>query len=301
MYGQLAPPDRRIVEFAARQHFVAERGQLSALGISDESIDYRVEVGRLWPVHRGVYAVGRRGLTVRGEWMAAVLASGEDALLSHWSAARLHGFAGGRLRPIHVLAERGHVDSRRGVRDHRTRALHPEDRAERDGIPVTSAARTLLDLGCTVGRPRLRSLWTEAIRMDALDPSALARLLDRTRGRRGVKPLGALLRDHLHLPDDTKPGIETEFATFLRACDLPLPAFNVLVGGYLVDAYWPAHKLIVELDSRTWHGTWEDRERDLARDAELMLLEVRVLHVTTRRLREEPDKLERTLRGLLAG
>jgi hypothetical protein len=299
MSPQLAPPDREIARIAASQHAVIDHDQLESLGLCDQAIKYRVGVGRLHVVHRGVYSVGHRLLTVRGQWMAAVLASGVGALLSHWSAARLLGFAGGRLRPIHVLAERGHVDSRMGLRDHRTRSLHEEDRYERDGIPVTSVARTMLDLACLASWARLKQLWEEAIRIDVLDASALARLLDRTRGRRGVKPLGKLLAHHLHLPDDTRVGLETEFAAFLRERGFPLPSFNVWVGGKLVDAYWPEYGLIVELDSRAWHASWDARERDLVRDGDLMTLGMRVLRVTSRRLREQPDELEQTLRGLM--
>jgi len=299
MGTQLAPPDAEIVRFASGQHHVVHHEQLVALGFSHKAIWFRVQAGRLWPKYRGVYAVGRRDLTFRGEWMAAVLASGEDALLGYWSGGRLWGFAGGRLRPIHVVAQRGHVDSRPGIRDHRTRSLHPEDRDEVDGIPVTSVARTLLDLACVVSWETLRKLWEEAIRIDVLDQGQLERMLARTRGRRGRRPLARLLAEHFHLPDDTRIGVETEFAQFLRDRRFPLPAFNVLVDGKLVDAYYADAKLVIELHSRAFHGSWEAQERDTVRFGELQLAGQRVLPVTPRRLRHEADELEATLRRAL--
>jgi hypothetical protein len=95
-------------------------------------------------------------------------------------------------------------------------------------------------------------------------------------------------------------GVETEFAVFLRGRGFPPPSFNVLVADKLVDAYWPEYGLIVERETRTWHGTWEARERDLVRQEELMRLDLRVPPATTRRLREAPGELERTLRRLMA-
>src|SRR4051794_30921827 len=106
MRGQLPPPDVQMAQLAAEQWGVAAHRQLVGLGLTDRAIDRRLHSGRLHPLHRGVYAVGYARTTVRGEWMAAVLAGGEGALLSHWSAARLWGLVGGRLRPIHVTVTR---------------------------------------------------------------------------------------------------------------------------------------------------------------------------------------------------
>jgi predicted transcriptional regulator of viral defense system len=300
MSSKVAPPDRAIAELAAVQHSLVAHYQLTDLGLDRNAITYRVKAGRLWVKHRGVYAVGQPRVTIHGELMAAVLAGGPDALLSHWSAGRLWGLVGRRLRPIHVTVPRGHVDGHPGTRFHRTRSLHAEDRAVRDRIPVTSVARTLVDLAAVTTPAQLAKAFEEAIRIDLLDPPALARTLERSNGRRGVKRLRRLLVEELHLPDDTRPGVETEFAAYCRARGLPLPAFNVLVGGHLVDAYWPEHRLAVELDSRAWHRTWQARERDLARDADLLAnFGVRVIRITTRRLRQQPDVVEHELRRLL--
>ena len=231
--------------------------------------------------------------------MAAVLAGDEGALLSHWSAARLWGFARGRLRPIHVTVARNGGRKDRGVRFHHPRSVHAQDRAVRDRIPVTSVARTLLDLAAATDEARLLKLFDEAIRLDLLDPSALARLLDRSKGAHGARRLRRLLVEELHLPDDTRPGIEAELAAFCRGRGMPLPAFNVVVAGRVVDGLYVRKRLVIEMDSRAFHDGWRAREADMARDAELMMLGYRVLRVPTRRLREAPDELERTLRALL--
>lgn len=229
--------------------------------------------------------------------MAAVLAGGDRALLGYESAAQLWGLARGRLRPIHVVVARNGGRKDRGLCFHHPRSIDDEDRAIEAGIPVTTVARTLLDAG-----PRLDAakLFEAAIRQELLDPQALARLLERSKGRRGAGALGRLLVEELHLPDDTRAGIETEFAAFLRARRLPLPGFNVLVAGHLMDAYWPKYGLVAELQSRAFHSTWQAQERDAERFAHLQALDYRVLSITARMLRGNPDELERTLRALMA-
>jgi predicted transcriptional regulator of viral defense system len=135
--------DRLIAALAERQHGVVATWQLIALGLSHDDIGYRAQTGRLHRIHRGVYAVGYRKLTRHGHWMAAVLAYGPDAVLSHRSAAALWGVGPGSYK-IGVTTPHS-KRSRKGIRAH-TAALDPEDRTIRDGIPVTSVARTILDL-----------------------------------------------------------------------------------------------------------------------------------------------------------
>jgi very-short-patch-repair endonuclease len=294
------PPDRRVAAMAALQHGVVSREQLLEVGLGSGAIQHRLETGRLFAVHAGVYAVGHTRLTKHGNWMAAALAGGERGLLSHWSAAQLWGLVEGRHRPIHVIVHRNSAGKRSGIHMHRTRSLHPEDRALHSRIPTTSVARTLLDVADRAHWQQMRKLFEDAQRARLLDVPALERLLERTRGRRGKRPLGRLLAEHLRLPPDTKRELEAAFARFICDRDIPEPSYNVLVGDHLVDAYWPAHDLVVELDSRAWHDTWQAHERDTRRDGELLLLGVRVLRVTWRRLEDEPDALERTLRELLS-
>lgn len=282
---------------AAVQHGLVASYQLVETGLHERTIARRIESGHLHPIHRGVYAVGHPHLTRHGRWMAAVLAGGEGALLSHVSAAQLWGLTRGRQLPIHVTVTRNGGRKDRGLRFHHPRSLHEDDRSIRDRIPVTSVARTLLDLA---GTPKIASAFEEAHRIELLDVRALEQLLTRTRGRRGLKTLAALLAEHARPPDDTKPGIETEFAAYCRARLIPVPSFNAYVEDYQVDALWPAEKLVAELDSRGFHSTWEARERDYVRDADLQEWGYDVIRVTARRMRHDGDRLEATIRRLLA-
>jgi hypothetical protein len=294
------PPDRAIASLAARQHGVVAHRQLREIGLGPGAIKYRVRSGRLHGLHRGVYAVAHPAVTMHGDWMAAVLAAGPGALLSHRSAGQLWGIVGGRRRPIAVLVARTSAGKREGLTVHRTRSLHTEDRAVRDRIPVTSVARTLLELGCELDRVEHARVWEEATRLGLLDAHAVARVLERAPGRRPTGQLQALLDEDLWVPDDARAGLEVRFAAFCRSRHLPLPVFNSLVGGYLVDALWAERKLIAELDSRTHHGTWQARERDSERDIRLQETGYRVIRVTWRRLHRDPDTLEASIRRLLA-
>src|SRR5919198_662373 len=126
--------DRLIVALATRQQGVVTLEQLVALGLSRRAIRWRISSGRLHPIHRGVYAVGRPDVTIKGKWMAAVLASGDGAVLSHQSAATLHGFLNARSGRIHVTVPRRTTVARPGIRVHRSTCLAPDDRTEVDGI-----------------------------------------------------------------------------------------------------------------------------------------------------------------------
>src|SRR4051812_25632030 len=142
-------PDAAVAALAGRQHGVVARRQLAALGLRSAAIDRRVAAGRLHPIHRGVYAVGHTVLALRGRWMAAVLAAGPEAVLSHRAAAALWAIRPGTW--IEVTAP--HAPRRRGIVGHRG-TVAPDERTVRDGIPVTTVARTLLDLAAIL-EPRL--------------------------------------------------------------------------------------------------------------------------------------------------
>ncbi|MGH2992344.1 MAG: type IV toxin-antitoxin system AbiEi family antitoxin domain-containing protein [Solirubrobacterales bacterium] len=139
-----ADVDMALARLAERQHGVVARHQLLELGIGSRTIEYRMERARLHPVHRGVYALGRPGLTAHGRWMAALLAHGPDAVLSHRSAACLWGLLHSPRTIIDVTAARRRW-SRDGVDLHRSR-LRADEVVVLDGIPLTSVPRTLLDL-----------------------------------------------------------------------------------------------------------------------------------------------------------
>jgi len=228
--------------------------------------------------------------------MAAVLACGPGALASHRDAGAVWGVRAACSGAVNVI---GKGRSRRGIRVHRARQLHEEDRAVHDGIPVTSLARTLLDLAEVVSRRELERAVEHAERLRLFDLSAIERLLARSHGRRGQSVLQAVIDDWLPGAETTRSGLERRFLALCRDAGLPLPVVNAVVEGYEVDAFWPNKKLVVELDSRTYHHTPTAFEQDRIRDAALQLAGHRVLRITDRRLTREPVTTAEAVRLLL--
>jgi predicted transcriptional regulator of viral defense system len=294
-----SPSDRKIAELAERQHGVVARRQLMALELGPGAIDHRVACGRLHPVHRGVYAVGHPRLMATGLWMAAVLACGPDALLSHRSAAALWGLQSSAASRIDVTAPGRRGRGRPGIMLHRVGRLQDEDRSSRDGIPVTTVARTLLDLAESVSPRQLGRALEEAERLRLLDLQALHSVRDRSPGRQGLRALSILLADGRE-PLEVRSELERRFVELCREANLPLPALNAPVAGHEVDALWLRQRLIVELDGYAFHGTRAAFERDRARDLELQLAGYRVLRVTSRRLDRERPAVAAAVRSLLA-
>jgi very-short-patch-repair endonuclease len=288
-----------IAALAARQYGVVARWQLLELGLTSRAISYRLTVGRLHLVHRGVYAVGHKRISGRGRWMAAVLACGPGSALSHRSGAALWGFLGAASPRIDVTTPRRGGRSIAGVRRHRARRLPPEDTTMVDGIPVTTVARTLFDLAEVLDLSRLERAFEAAERAELLDMRAVLLTAERNPGRRAHKQLHALLPS-LTSPAPTRSELERLFNRLCRLADLPLPQVNVLVKSFEVDAFWPAPRLIVEVDSWEFHKTRAAFERDRARDAQLMLAGYRVIRVTYLQLRDQPKRVAETLRTLLA-
>jgi hypothetical protein len=239
--------------------------------------------GHLHPIHRGVYAVGHRALTRESEWSAAVLAGGLDASLSHDNAGAHFSFVE-NPRGIHVTAPTLH--HRAGITFHRA-TLHPDDRTIHDGIPVTTPARTLLDLAATLPPRPFKRAYEEADRLGLVNEGEIRRLLARSSGHPGITPLTAHL-DETFAPAPTKKELEARFLELVTEAGLPRPQVNVWVEGHLVDAYWPDRRLVVELDSRTFHRTDAKVERDYATSAELKLANYEVLRFTWKQVTREP-------------
>ena len=274
---------------AERQHGVAARSQLLALGLSRHEIDGCLACGYLVRLHRGVYALGHRVLTHRGDLMAAVLAMGPRAVLSHKSAASLHDLLMTSQTRVDVTVpgSRG-APRRRGLRIRVTQALHPEDVTTIDGIPVTSVARTIVDLAGVLNPGQLQRAIEQADREGVLNLLALQRALDRNRGFKGRARLRALLAEYTGAPP-TKSELERRFLELVDRAGLPRPGVNVRVAGIEVDCYWPDWSLVIELDSRAFHSDPRAFERDPIRDARLQRQGLRVLRVTWKRLENEPD------------
>ncbi|MEA2356744.1 MAG: hypothetical protein QOI62_4 [Solirubrobacteraceae bacterium] len=267
-----SPPDRLIAAIAARQGGVVARGQLRVLGLSAQAIGRRVQAGRLHAVHRGVYAVGHRGIGVSGRRWAAVLACGESAVLSHASAADLWGMRSSASPVPDVSVPRPARVRRPGIRVHSPRLLEADEVTEHDGLPITTPARTLLDLAATglKGRP-LEAALDHAERRLQLDWAEVARLLDRYPLRRGSPTLAATLSRYAPGSVETLSELEE---IVLGLCDefaIPRPQVNRIIEGKCRDFYWPERRLVVEADSYTWHRSPSALDDDRERDVRLQL------------------------------
>lgn len=295
-------PDHALVELARRQHSTVARRQLIALGFGRHAVAHMVQRGRLHPVHRGVYAVGQPRLTRRGVWMAAVLAAGPGAVLSHYSAAALWKLGRDPARHVDVSVARK-LCGRCAIHIHVTQ-LADDETTIVDGIPVTTVARTLLDLGALLTRHQLEIACNEAEIMRLADRTSLRALLDRYPRRRGTRNLRAILAAQELGTAVTRSTFERDFLAFLNAMSLPRPRVNFLVaaGGrdHLCDMVWPEARLIVELDGNQTHATRAAFEADRARDRALQVAGWRVVRITWRQLQQEPQAVAADLRRLLA-
>jgi len=276
--------DRLIAALAEEQHGVIAVWQLLELGLGRSAIQYRVSIGRLHRIHPGVYAVGHRKLTRQGYRMAAVLAYGPDAVLSHRSAAAHWGI--GQASYKYDVTTPQSKRSRKTIRAHTAR-LHPEERTTHEGIPITSVARTTLDLAARLSDTALTHLIEESDRKGLFDLHALDRAIARRPRAKGVVRLRKVLAAYRG-PADTRSKLERQFRRLIHSTDLPEPQFNVLVEGLTVDVYWPQWKLVVELDSELYHANPSAFETDRVRDATLQKADIRVLRVTDDRMDNAP-------------
>jgi hypothetical protein len=293
--------ERWLAELATRQHGVVGRWQLLEAGFTDKAIKQRLAAGRLGGLHRESYAVGHRRLSQRGLWMAAVLACGSGAVLSHEDAAALWGLAGTRS-PTDVTAPRGRQGRPRrdGIRLHRSRTLEGTERTARNGIPVTTVARTLFDLAEGTDPTSLGRLWEEADKLHLLRIDAVAAAYERGRSRHRARARIRPLLLEARYAERTRSALEDRFAAFCRHFELPPPAKNVLVLEKEVDAAWLDRKLLVELDSWEHHAHRAAFERDRKRDVALLIAGYRTARVTHRRLDSEAATLAAEIRHLLA-
>jgi very-short-patch-repair endonuclease len=231
--------------------------------------------------------------------MAAVLSCGPGALLSHRDGGALWGLCTAGSVRIDVSVPGGGRRHRGRIRVHRVRRLASDDIATRDGIPVTSLARTLLDLARSLPPVQFERAIGEAERLHLVDLRAVERLGARSRGHPGLPALTSALFNHRGEPPVTRSELERRFVDLCRMAGLSQPAMNANVAGLEVDALWRAERLIVELDGHEYHRTRAAFERDRLRDAALQLAGYRVLRFTHRRLTSDPSAVVRTLREML--
>jgi hypothetical protein len=287
--------DRAIGRIAEAQHGVITAAQLSGLGLGAGAIKYRVKLGRLRPVYRGVYTIGHRLLTPHGHWMAAVLACGPGAVLSHRAAAALWRIRGGTAIEVTVPSpKRG----RAGIRLHRA-VLCDDETTTHHGIPTTTVPRTLLDLSAVVHRDELRSALRQAEQLRLTDPLTLGDLVARHPHRPGIASARWVL-EQLELGlGIVRSELEERFLAFLAGAGLPLPTTNARIEGIEVDCVWMEQRVMVELDGRAIHDATDAFEADRARDRRLEAAGWRVVRITWRQLQESPREVEADLRRLL--
>jgi predicted transcriptional regulator of viral defense system len=270
--------DHRIAALADRQGGIVEHRQLRALGLSAPAIGRRVAAGRLHRRYRGVYTVGHRRTGIEGAWWAAVLAYAPDGVLSHASAAAAYSMM--RSRALHVSAAGSGRKRRAGIVFHQRRSLPADEVTELDGLPITSPARTLLDLAASgLNRTRLELAVDRVEKQRLLDVAQLHALLDRYRGRPGTLSLKAVLAEYSE-PLDTRSELEDLVLELCDASGLPRPLVNGVIEGEVRDFCWPARRLVVEADSFAWHGSPAALNADRERDVQLTLAGWRTLRFT---------------------
>jgi predicted transcriptional regulator of viral defense system len=280
---------------ATRQHGVVSRPQLLAIGLSADVIDRLIARHSLQQIHRGVYAVGHRPRTRQATWMAAVLAAGSGAVLSHRSAAALWAIRGSSTSRLEVITPR--LCRRGGIRA-RHIVLSPDEVTTEAGIPVTTPARTLFDLAAVVSAEQLEHAFNEAEIRRLTSPTSLDALVARYRGRRGTAVLTHILGKHDHSPIPTSI-LERRFLALLDTHDIPRPTINRRTEHGELDATWHEQRLIVECDGFAVHGTRKAFEDDRAKDRALQVAGWRVIRVTSRQLTTDGHTIVRQVRALL--
>ncbi len=287
--------DLAIAAVAAKQNGNVTREQLFDLGLDRNAIRYRLRVGRLYRVFRGVYAVGRRPTTPHERAAAAVLACGSGAALSHGSAMALWGFWKRWDEPFEVTV----LGDRRptGIVVHRSTTLRRRDLTSHLGIRVTSPARTLMD---TCPRPNdkaLKRTVNKALHSPWLNEGQLAETLARHRTLPATKRIAPLIG----LPGTpTRAGWEDDFSSFCENHGLPAPVMGAPIHGYLVDALFVAEQVIVELDSWEFHKNRIAFETDRERDVDALAHGFVTVRMTWDRIHEGPQREATRLHVILA-
>jgi very-short-patch-repair endonuclease len=232
-------------------------------------------------------------------WFAAVLACGGGAVLSHRSAAAAWDLRPDGRRRVDVTTAAAGGRAKRGIDAHQCQ-LSPADVTTHRGVPITTPARTLLDLAEVVSQRELDRALEEALRLRLTNRAAIERTLARAPGRRALKPLRASLDALEPLAPFTRSELERRTLALVKRHDLPQPLVNVRVAGLTVDLVWPSHHLVVEVDGYAYHHTPQAFERDRRRDATLRRRGYTVQRFTWRQVTSDPDWGGATLASLLA-
>lgn len=279
--------DDRIRGLATRQHGVVSRSQLLNVGISSGAIGRRLESGALRCTHLGVYTVGPVESPGTAP-MAAVLAGGPAAVLSHTNALHLWRMSeAGQRRPIHVTVPGSGRGRRAGIRFHRVARLEDDERDAIDGIPVTSPARTLVDVAAMLGSKELEHAVATAERKGLLTRAELSKLPQRYRRRRGMSVLRILFQQDAG-PAFVRSEAERQCLRMLAAAGLPRPHANVPVGPYELDLFWPDEGIAIEIDGRSYHSRPARFEGDRRKDRWLRARGIQVVRLTWNQITRHP-------------
>jgi hypothetical protein len=270
-----------MAHLAARQHGVVSATQLRRIGFTARAIEIRLASGRLHRIHRRVYAVGHRTLTVSGARLAAVLRGGTGTVLSHRPAGDEWGLRRWSGRPAITTPTSRHPIP--GIELHHS-SLPADERTVLDGIPITTWSRTLLDLATVLDHDPLVRALNEADARRLADHLSLPALLERHRGERGAGALRRALADVAFGRGITREDLEERFAAFVRRHRLPPPLLNAPITAdgcnFVADALWPGARLIVELQSVAFHASPAAMSADAERTRRLTLAGYRVVYVT---------------------
>jgi hypothetical protein len=290
--------DRELAALAARQHGVVSRAQLAELGVGRGALERRLAADRLHRVHAGVYLVGHRARAPLAFEMAAVLACGAGAVISHRSAAAIWGLV--RDRPVEddVTVSSSWSPRRPGIRVRRTDSLDPRDVARFQRIPETSTVRTVLDVAAKGSEEEIEQVVAQLYARRLARPEQVRELLERARGRPGV----GLLRSVLQIeggPALTRSVAEQRMLRLVRGAGLPLPDVNARLFGFEIDFLWRAQRLALEVDGFAYHADPVAFQRDRLRDAELAARGWAVMRVTWHQLTHTPEQVLSRLRAAL--
>jgi very-short-patch-repair endonuclease len=288
-------PDVLAARLAVRQQGMITTAQLFNAGLNKQAVAQCVESGWLQRRHKGVYLLGVFPGRFGAE-SAALLACGDDAVISHHTAAGLWRLTE-RGGVVHVSTPGVVGRKREGIRAHRA-TLREDEVITRHGIRVTTPARTLLDLSPSMPERALDRLVEEAQVLDLVTRADLLRTVEQGAHRPGIRKLATIVGS----PDEpafTRSEAERLLVELVRTAGLPRPHTNTRVAGHEVDAVWRADKLIVEVDGWTYHRTRQAFERDRARDGRLLVAGYRVLRITWRQLTREPAKVTAMLGAVL--
>ena len=288
--------DRAIAAITGRQHGYITRAQLLAAGLGPDAIRYRVATRRLIPVYAGVSAVGHVNAAPVARACAAVLACGERALLSHGSAASLWGFYKYWEEPFEVTATT--VRCRNGIQVHRSIKLLRPDLDRQLGIPVTSPARTVLDVAPRLSDKRLTRVVNDARHARLLHLDALSDVLNRNPFHSAIKRLRPFVENPRN---PSRSPFEDDFIAFVKRYDLPMPVTNTYLLVYEIDVLYPAERVIVEIDSFEHHSDRTSFGRDRKRDVVMLAAGYVTVRITDDRMKhegaEEADRLLAILEG----